>query len=590
MTDTPLSNWSDEQLLGLLMKGKPPTAGERAEDIAKGSVRGAADFAIGTAGLPGDVQGLANVAASKITGKTPEDLQKFSSPAPPMATSSDIQKKVEQWTGPLYEPKLPEGRYARSATASRLRAATGPVKTLPGRIVRMGAVPGLASEYLGDAFSGSKYEVPARVAGGLLAPGAIGRTVNPLPISSERQTMANLLRDEGVPLTAGQVTGRRSLQAAESALGNLPFAGSRLADITGDQSQKFVAAALKRVLPQEDQDWIKAYRVAHPEFKGAADADILAQRSEHGLATPDTIGIGREYAGQQFSTGQKGTVLKFTDKQKDQIDEWAQRILKSGLPKETQDGLFQMAKNYVEAHVTGKAGAPAQMNGDAYLELTQHKSPLSAMGRASGYEAGYANELRDIIEEARKDAAFARGTGGGSMPRRAAYEAVNEARRAYKDVLGIENAAGKGTGGSFSPAQLKTALQSLDRQGYNRGRGDLRDLAEAGKEVMAPYPDSGTAGRLYAMSLPASAATAVYGLGSDNNTVTGSGVAAAVAPPLMGRLLMSRPAQWWLANYGRSTQGARNALGSSERERLARFLATEQATLPYREQQQLPPP
>ena len=52
------------------------------------------------------------------------------------------------------------------------------------------------------------------------------------------------------------------------------------------------------------------------------------------------------------------------------------------------------------------------MKGEAYLNLTEHSSDLSTMGREGGRHAKYANDLRDIIEEARKAAAEAGGGGG----------------------------------------------------------------------------------------------------------------------------------------------------------------------------------
>lgn len=584
MTDSPLTNWSDEQLLDLLIKGKPPTAAERATDVAKSTGRGVADFATGTLGLPGDVQALAEVGAAKVSGKSPQDFRSMmdrNMQGVRVPTSADLQKKVEEWTGPFYEPQTTEGRYARSIGAYAPAALTGPVKTLPGRLLRMSAVPGAASEFVGDTLKGSPLEAPGRVAAALVSPTAVGRMINPLPISSQRQGYVDLLRDEGVPLTAGQITGRKSLQVTESALGNLPFAGSRLSNVTEGQKGKFVEAALARVLPKDDQDWVNAVRASRPEFKGASDAEILGMRNELNAATPETLGVGRSYATGKLQNAAENTVLQFKPSQQEAIQNWSERLLAAGMPKDVENGLLQMARNYVRGHVTGKPGAPAQLKGDVYQNLTEYASDLSAKQRDGGQQAKYANELRDIIENARKEAAFGKGTREGTGRRQAYYD-MDEGRRAYKDVLALENAAGRGEGGAFSPAQLKASLRGQDRQGYDRGRGDLRDLAEAGDVVMKAVPDSGTAGRVYSQALPASLATVLAGAGTGSTALTGAGVLASAAPPLMGRAVMNPLTQWWLSGVGRG-QGARRALGSAENERVARLLAAEQATYPYRE-------
>src|SRR5262245_2436250 len=63
--------WSDAALLSFITKGKPVTAGDVATDVTKSTGRGLGDFAVGLAGLPGDVQTLGEAGLSKLTG-TPQ--------------------------------------------------------------------------------------------------------------------------------------------------------------------------------------------------------------------------------------------------------------------------------------------------------------------------------------------------------------------------------------------------------------------------------------------------------------------------------------------------------------------------------------
>lgn len=607
MADPVLSNWSDEQLMDFVAKGgKPPTARERADDMLKSAGRGLlGDFAIGTAGLPGDVQNLTETQLPKLLGVPPEKVRDLASPVPHAPTSADLQKAVEQWTGPLHEPQTPEGRYTRSVAGFAPAAITGPLKALPGRLMRMGVVPGMASQYAGETFKGDAYEVPAKVAAGLLSPTAFGRVVNPFPVTQQRQKYLDVLANEGFPLTAYQVTNRKPLGWSESTLGDAPFAGSRLQETLEGQKSKLVERALARVLPKQDQDWVDAVRATGKDLEGkplggATDRDILAMRTtpEGRTATPETLGVGQKYATGQLEQGKAGTVINFTPKQEAQLLDLRQRIMAAGLPADSERALTAAMQNYVRGHVTGKTGKGI-LKGEPYFNLTQYDSDLSEFARSGAPGTKYAQELRDIIEGARKDSAFGPGTASGSMPRRTAYGQINEGRRAYGDFLAVRDAAGAAEGGTFSPAQLKSAVRNQNRSAYDMGRGDLHDLAEAADTIIRPLPNSGTQQRLQAAGMASTAgAVGAHFLGGGDPSATILGMAGgAMAQPVLGRALMNPLTQWWLSNYrpsgpassvadelARVLTPVRKQLGSSKDDRVARLLAAEEATQPYREQ------
>ena len=62
-----------------------------------------------------------------------------------------------------------------------------------------------------------------------------------MTVSPERQAAAAVLQQEGVPVTAGQLSGSKKLRYAEGELG-----GNRAADITEQQGHAFTDAAMRR--------------------------------------------------------------------------------------------------------------------------------------------------------------------------------------------------------------------------------------------------------------------------------------------------------------------------------------------------------
>lgn len=142
---------------------QPMPAGEHLYDMAASAPVGAAEAAIGLAGLPGEVQKLARRGFNTVTGqKTPEVSAANSAQMP---TGDQIQKTVEQWTGPFYQSRTPEGRGLRLLGQNAVGLAN------PGSMTRrvLGGVVGpmMGSELAGELAKGTPYETPARVAGGV---------------------------------------------------------------------------------------------------------------------------------------------------------------------------------------------------------------------------------------------------------------------------------------------------------------------------------------------------------------------------------------------------------------------------------------
>jgi hypothetical protein len=127
--------------------------------------------------------------------------------------------------------------------------------------------------------------------------------------------------------------------------------------------------------------------------------------------------------------------------------------------------------------------------------------------------------------------------------------AWTEARRQYRDMIVIEKAAnGAGEPGVITPAALATQTKAQNLRSYARGQGDFAELARAGKEVMTPLPNSGTAQRANAQGILSAAGAGMGAVaGGPAGAVTGA-MAPIIGQVIGSRALMSRPVQAWLGN------------------------------------------
>lgn len=150
-------------------------------DVAKSAGIGLVKGAIGLAGTIPEISEAAHNAANKYLfdplfnaatgpkqdGPEPVDINKTFSP-------SGIQKGIENYTGPLYEPKTTAGRYAETAGEFAPAAIGGPEALIP-RLATRVAAPAVASETAGELTKGTAAEPYARLGGALLGgAGAVG--------------------------------------------------------------------------------------------------------------------------------------------------------------------------------------------------------------------------------------------------------------------------------------------------------------------------------------------------------------------------------------------------------------------------------
>lgn len=353
-------------------------------------------------------------------------------------------------------------------------------------------------------------EFGAQVLGATTAAGVqrgAKKLITPFPTSPERLAAADVLKKEGIDLTAGQVTGSKGLRYAEGELG-----GGTASNMMEKQAEQFTSAALKR-------------------------AGISASR-----ATPEVLESAYDTMGKQFNDLSSRNAI-VPDQQlaadlRSTFDEYNSLAGSDAKP---------IVKNSIRDIVEGIKANGGVFPGESY------KSLRSRIGRAQRGTADpeLKSALGGIMESL--DDAMGRWISVNNPNDLGAWEQV---RQDYRNFLVIERAAaGAGENaamGLISPAALKNAETALQgKRGYTQGHGDFSDLSRAGVATMSPLPDSGTASRVAARSIMG--IPAVVGGVMGNGFLPGFGAlagaaAGAAVPAVTGRAMLSGPGKGYLSN------------------------------------------
>lgn len=365
-------------------------------------------------------------------------------------------------------------------------AEGGPMERLQG--AKEGAVTG--------AVVGGAVPVVARGIGALTS-----RAISPMQIPPERQAMIDTLAREGVPLSAGQRTGSRPLQYAESIFGDATLAGGASQRMAAEQGEAFTDAAMRRVGGQ-------------------------------GRATPENLQANFDRIGQQFRDLSSRNALQ-ADPQMARDLGATLREYDRVLPSEQRQIVGNLATDIVERFQAGGGVMP----GAEYQTARSRLSRMAQNARQSDPEfASAVRGLRDALDN---------GMMRSVSPEDAA--AWQAARREYGNIKDLSKAAaGAGAGtaeGLISPQALRSSVASgNNREAYARGQGDFAELARAGNAVMTPLPNSGTAQRGMLAGQAGTGGAAMY---------AGDPMMAAVValgPSAFGRALWSGPVQRYLSN------------------------------------------
>jgi hypothetical protein len=505
-----------------------------AADVVKSGGVGLAKGTIGVAGAAGDARNILSAATDyvgKKVGASPEAVQSFKdkvqgvakyAPLPAISmlasapSSGDIQKGVEGVTGEFYKPKTTAGEYAQTIgefAPGLIGGGEGLISRLATRVL----APAVLSETAGQATKGMDAEPYARIGGALLSPAALSagrRAITPFAATPDRMQLVDVLRQEGVPLTAGQRTGNKALQWAESAFGDMPGAGGRPAEMMTNQQEQFTRAALRR-----------------------AGEDSLR-------ASPEAIDNAFTRIGGQFDAiGARNNVIpdtQFVQDLRTARDEYHNLVgphaRAPAVDNTIADIADQMQRN------------GGMLTGEQYNAMTSRLARQARQARNDPQLQDALQGLRDSLDDAFERTLTASGNTADAA-------ALREARNQYRNLLVLEKAAtGAGSAtaeGLLSPSQLRGAVVQQNRRNYARGNGDFADIARAGEAVLRPLPQSGTAPRQNMQHVLQLLGTIVGGgagaAGGPAGAITGA-AAGLAAPALAGRVLMSRPVQAYLGN------------------------------------------
>lgn len=502
-------------------------------DVAKSAGAG---LALGTAGVVGGLGDLRDAASTGVDwigqklGASPDNVSRLKNIASYIAPAAAIAIRNAPTTeqvlsaapdpviDPKYKPETLTGDFAKSIASFLPGAAVGG-RSIVGRVMGGAVLPGASSEAAGQLFKGDSSEPYARTAAAIAAPVAAmlaRRALVPNFPSAERQTMAQTLRNEGVPLTAGQTTGSKPLQWMESVLGDTMGSGGVAARAMEQQGEAFTAAALRRSGIDASRATPEVIDNAFTRIGGVFDA--VGRRNSVPLDTPLIRDINRT------------------------LNEYNNLVS----PSNRAPVVMNTARDIMET-MTRNGG----LTGEQYNSFT---SRLARQARNARTDP----QLQDAIQGIRSSLDDAMERGLSQTGNAADMQALRNARNEYRNLIVLERAAGNAPEGIISPTQLQQAVRQQNPRDYVRGRGDFADLARAGRDLLKPLPNSGTSPRHNISQLLNTIGAVVGGTTGSAGGPLGAAVGAMTgiaAPAVLGRVLLSRPVQARLSNPMGTAEG-----------------------------------
>jgi hypothetical protein len=433
----------------------------------------------------------------------------------PFGSGSTAREGMEMVTGGAseYQPQTTLGEYAKTISEFL------PGGALAKAPVAAGLLPGLISEAAGQytrgmtvpetvpVIGGVDVEPVARFAGALAGPSAANvarAAVTPNPADVARVQAAQRLRQEGVPVTAGQVTGSEALKYRE-------VMDPRTSQVLADQNQAFTQAVLRRI---------------------GADAD---------RATPAVMEAAKTRAGKLFDDAISGVQLTATrDEARDAIKVVRDYTNAAAGP---TSPIIRNTANRVINSARKREPIPGQL----YKEWRSQLSKLTVSGDTQ--LANAAKDMIDVLDNAMESSVAAL----GQAERVAMY---SNARRNWQDYLAIETVASRAgeeaAAGIISPQNLRNAVVQQGKRPYVLGKRELGELARAGATVTGRLPQTGAFPRVVDVpagsGLGTAAGAATFGLTGDAALAAQIGTSAATLPTLRNYAVGSPLGQAYLSN------------------------------------------
>jgi hypothetical protein len=413
-----------------------------------------------------------------------------------------------------------------------------------------GAAGGAGSEILGQLLKGDSAEPYARIIGAVLggaAPGGVSRVITPIKQVPGRAGAVATLRKEGIEPTAGDVTGSRTLQRAESSLGSAPGAGGAYEEAQRKVVDDYTRAALARV--GETATEVSPPVIQKIDNRIGGQFQALAARNR---APWDT-----QFMNEMFQHLQN-----------------YEHLIQDPMRGSDVKNVFEATLNYLRQ---GR-----ELTGQQYKVFRSKIGKMLAGARDSQVQeflAGAQDSLDGLMERAIQQ----------NNP--ADLGAFKEVRNQYRNFLVLQKIA---TGASeaaragkvSAPDLQRSTISTQGRGNYAKGKGDYSDLAHAGAIVFGNRPPtSGTAERGLIQHIPAVLGAGIGGtlgamFGGPIGAVGGGlgglelgKLAGAAAPGLTGRAIMSKPGQAYLKNQAIKGKPFRGGGSRAFQEALAKELA-----------------
>lgn len=517
-----------------------------AEDVVKGAASG---FGKGVASLPGalgDIQELSRM-GGKALGFEPPQRSMLDGVASMLGmnklpTSEDTVKAAVNYVpGIERQAQTVPGQFANTIGSFIPGAVLGGEASLAsaGRnAMRLGVIPGAASELAGQAFQGTPQEGVARAVGaigGIAGRNIPGRVVSPIQQRPELAGAVSVLEGEGIPLTAGQRTGNKALQWAEAAAADIPLSGTSADDIHAAQ--------------------------------GAALNKSFAQRMGYAIQNDKGLIDEQEWQkiGDSFNKRYGDLTSKYALKLDNTLGQDLIQVENDYINSVNASDIAPVVQNQID-DILNTAVSGGAIDGQKYQNI-RSRLEKSAYGTK---DVEKANALRGI-KKALDDAMSRTITASGVPDDVAAWQKLNAEYGNYKTLQAAATGADAASGMGYINPQRVRAEAVKNKKRYLEGGSDLARISKAASAAMKPLPSSGTAQRQAAMNMFQPAAA---GAGFMAGGVPGF-LAGYVAPSAMARLMMSRAGQGYLGNQAASRLGMTGPL--NERQKVLGLLNSLQA-------------
>ena len=492
-------------------------------DVARAIPAGLARGVTGAMDLPGAiVSGAGNLVAgglerAGLVGPTFAEGIRQGMSFTPMGTGSTAREGVEMLSGGAseYQPQTTPGQFAGTVSEFLPGGAAGPVRGMATRALQYGVLPGLASEAAGQLTEGTAAEPYARTAAALGA-GLLASRPGAFAGDDEAARMANVMREAGVDVTAGQARQSQPLMRME---GRLAATGQQLDDFTAATMSQLGStaktatptnlAAVERTLVQQMDDAVRGVDITPTPTQATAARQVAAdyiERVPAGQLTPRVRGIAREI--EALAAGGKTVPLS-------RLKTWRSDV-----------------------------------------------GNLTVSPDAATREAAHA--LRTLLDDMTDTALTAAGRADDIAK-------LGQARQSYRNYIGVRDAASRAgaEGGILSPQALnQSMIRAQGREAYATGRSTpMTDFTRSGAATLRPAPTVLPGGvRTLGEALPAALAAAggagalSAGLGPLGIGLTAIG--GAMAPAIGQMAMRSGPVQSMLRdptgtmmNVGRTIPG-----------------------------------